>query len=44
MLDYKAFGGNLTLNFDIKKAFDNLDWSFLLKVHSAFGFHSTFCN
>lgn len=44
MLDNKAFGGNITLKFDIKKAFDTLDWGFLLKVLKAFGFHNQFCN
>lgn len=43
MLDYKTFGGNIALKFDSKKAFDTIDWSFLLKVLSAFGFNSTFC-
>lgn len=44
MLENKSFGGNLALKFDIKKAFDTLDWDFLLKVLAAFGFHSDFCN
>lgn len=44
MLDNKSFGGNLALKFDIKKAFDTLDWEFQLKVLSTFGFHSDFCN
>lgn len=30
MLDSRAFGGNLAMKFDIKKAFDTLDWGFLM--------------
>lgn len=44
MLDYKAFGGNVALKFDIKKAFDTIDWTFLLKVLNAFGINRTFCS
>jgi hypothetical protein len=40
----KSFGGNLALKIDISKAFDTLDWGFLLMVFHAFGFNSTFCN
>jgi hypothetical protein len=29
---------------DIAKAFDTIDWSFLLKVLKAFGFNQTFCS
>lgn len=36
-------GGNLAIKFDIRKAFDTLDWNFLLKVLQAFGFHQQFC-
>jgi hypothetical protein len=32
LLNKKAFGGNVALKIDISKAFDTLDWSFLLKV------------
>lgn len=42
LLDYKTFGGNLVLKLDIKKAFDTLDWDFLLQVLQAVGFNSTF--
>lgn len=44
LLHNKAFGGNLALKIDITKAFDSLDWSFLLKVLKNFGFNETFCN
>ena len=42
-LHNKSFGGNLALKVDIAKAFDTLDWSFLLKVLKKFGFSETFC-
>lgn len=44
MLDYKSYGGNVALKFDIKKAFDTMDWSFLLQALSFFGFSPIFCN
>jgi hypothetical protein len=44
LLDKKSFGGNIALKIDISKAFDTLDWSFLLKVLKQFGFSTTFCN
>lgn len=44
MLDKKIFGGNLALKIDIKKAFDTLDWNFLLQVLQSFGFDSKFCS
>ncbi|RZC55482.1 hypothetical protein C5167_014343 [Papaver somniferum] len=31
VLDYKTFGGNLSLKFYIRKAFDTLNWEFLLQ-------------
>lgn len=44
LLDSKAFGGNIAIKFDIRKAFDTIDWEFLLNVLKAFGFNSVFCN
>ncbi|MCH82462.1 RNA-directed DNA polymerase (Reverse transcriptase), partial [Trifolium medium] len=44
LLHNKSFGGNLTLKIDITKAFDTLDWNFLLKVLKTFGFNEVFCN
>lgn len=44
MLDRKRFGGNIALNFDVKKAFDTIDWKFLIHVLQSFGFDSKFCN
>ncbi|MCI71285.1 RNA-directed DNA polymerase (Reverse transcriptase), partial [Trifolium medium] len=40
----KAYGGNLALKIDIAKAFDTLEWPFLLKVLKSFGFNATFSN
>jgi len=31
LLQKISFGGNLALNIDISKAFDTIDWKFLLK-------------
>lgn len=44
LLDYKSLGGNLALKSDIKKAFDTIDWGFLLKVLNAYGFNPKFIN
>lgn len=44
LLHKKSYGRNLALKIDISKAFDTLDWSFLLNVLKCFGFNDTFCN
>jgi hypothetical protein len=44
LLHNKSFGGNVALKIDITKAFDSLEWSFLLKVLRLFGFNEVFCN
>jgi hypothetical protein len=44
LLQNKSFGGNLALKIDISKAFDTLEWSFLLNVLRQFGFNEKFCN
>jgi hypothetical protein len=44
LLHNKSFGGNVALKIDITKAFDTLDWNFILKVLKTFGFNVTFCN
>ncbi|XP_019455110.1 PREDICTED: uncharacterized protein LOC109356233 [Lupinus angustifolius] len=44
LLDHKTFGGNLALKLDIKKAFDTIDWRFLLDTLKAFGFSNSFIN
>jgi len=41
-LDKNHFGGNISLKVDISKAFDTLDWNFLVLVLSNFGFAITF--
>jgi hypothetical protein len=44
LLNRKSYGGSLALKIDISKAFDTLEWPFLLKVLKQFGFNLTFCN
>lgn len=44
LLHNKAFGGNLAMKIDITKAFDTLEWPFLLKVLNCFSFNQIFCN
>lgn len=40
----KQFGGNIVIKVDIRKAFDTLDWNFLLEVLKRFGFSNLFCD
>jgi len=40
----KQFGGNVAVKVDIRKAFDTMDWNFLLLVLKMFSFHSVFCD
>ncbi|PRQ24992.1 putative RNA-directed DNA polymerase [Rosa chinensis] len=42
LLDRESKWGNLAIKLDISKAFDTLDWAFLLRVLQAFGFAPTF--
>ncbi|KAM1078104.1 hypothetical protein ACFX19_025815 [Malus domestica] len=42
LLDRRCRGGNIAIKFDIRKAFDTLDWGFLLRVLDAFGFSAGF--
>ncbi|PNY16800.1 ribonuclease H, partial [Trifolium pratense] len=44
LLHNKSYGGNVAMKIDISKAFDTLEWPFLLKVLKQFGFNSTFCH
>lgn len=44
LLDKKQYGGNLALKVDISKAFDTLDWNFLIAVLHNFGFSTIFIN
>ncbi|XP_068312485.1 uncharacterized protein [Pyrus communis] len=41
-MDKTAFGGNVGIKVDIAKAFDTLNWKFLLHVLSSFGFSHIF--
>ena len=42
LLDYHSREGNMALKIDIKKAFDSMEWDFILEVLSCFGFSSLF--
>ncbi|KAK9930542.1 hypothetical protein M0R45_027578 [Rubus argutus] len=42
LLDAPCIDGNVAIKFDIARAFDTLDWAFLLRVLTAFGFHAIF--
>ncbi|MCH92961.1 RNA-directed DNA polymerase (Reverse transcriptase), partial [Trifolium medium] len=44
VLSRKSFAGNIALKIDIQKAFDTIDWLFLLDVLHKFGFGNTFCD
>ncbi|GAU13228.1 hypothetical protein TSUD_245980 [Trifolium subterraneum] len=44
VLHRKCASGNIALKVDIAKAFDTLNWNFLLKILKCFGFSSRFCN
>lgn len=44
LLDNKCKSGNVAIKFDIRKAFDTLDWNFLLRVLRSFGFNASFVN
>jgi hypothetical protein len=41
-MDKRKFTGNVALKVDISKAFDTLDWIFLLSVLKQFGFSAVF--
>jgi len=43
-LHQKAYAGYLALKVDISKAFDTLEWKFLLNVLSKFGFNDILCS
>lgn len=42
VLGFKSYGGNMACKFDIVKAFDTLEWPFLIKALRLFGFHEKF--
>ena len=44
IIDRKVFGGNVGLKLDIKKAFDSINWDFLLEALYHFDFHNSFIN
>jgi hypothetical protein len=44
LLTKKQFGGNIAIKVDICKAFDTLDWKFLITVLNQFGFGDLFCD
>lgn len=44
VLNKKTFRGNLAMKIDIAKAFDTIDWSFLIRVLKRFGFCEVFCS
>lgn len=43
-LHKKTYGSNIALKIDVRKAFDTLNWNFLLHVLNCFGFNQCFCN
>lgn len=42
IMDTRTYGGNMEIKYDIRKAFDTLEWSFILQVLNAFGFSDMF--
>jgi hypothetical protein len=42
VLSKKSFAGNLALKIDITKAFDTLDWNFLLSILKQFASITSF--
>jgi len=44
LLNEKAFRGCLALKVDIQKAFDTIDWNYLISNLMAFGFNIRFCS
>jgi len=44
LLTKKQFGGNIAIKVDIRKAFETIDWNFLIAVLKQFGFCDLFCD
>lgn len=44
LMNNQCFGGNIAMEINIRKAFDTLQWSFLLEVLKLLGFLDKFCN
>ena len=43
LLNSKCLGGNMALKIDIRKAFDSMEWVFLMKALHCFSFSDKFC-
>ena len=43
LLNVKCLGGNMAMKVDIRKAFDSMDWDFVMCVLHHFGFSDKFC-
>ena len=44
MLHKRTYGNNLAMKIDIRKAFDTINWKFLIHVLKCFGFNQVFCD
>jgi len=44
VIDKRNFGGNIAMKIYVSKAFDTLNWVFLIYVLHCFGFNQIFCN
>lgn len=44
ILGNKSYCGNVALKIEIAKAFDTLNWDFIIQTLACFGFSNTFCN
>ena len=42
IINQRCVGGNMALKVDIRKAFDSMDWDFIISVLHSFGFSSQF--
>ncbi|XP_042941234.1 uncharacterized protein LOC122275951 [Carya illinoinensis] len=44
MINKKVRGGNIVIKVDMAKAYDSIDWDFLIHVMASFGFSGRFCS